>query len=286
LPQIKVWKHPRKKTYTENKFIHLQRIKKDACRNFKKRRTQELYAEIIESFNNSTPITLFVDYIKFIDNNKIQIAKLAALNSDRHITRYDASGIVFDFLCSVTAVNVNYDGLLAAGVTLEKSHYYLHTGSNQHVLAMLIPMLIGVAYKGTGLGSCSAAWFGFGKKLRFDDIVELVAEQRLEQEKETILNRLADDGDDQLPARLIATHKITRELKILAMNAVAPFKPLTLDVIGKIVFMFTVQSRSGFILFDEHGIHQGTLVAYTDTQAVVACRGNLIYVDPIHIRYC
>jgi hypothetical protein len=280
LPHIQVWKHPRKKTYTENRFIHLNRIKKDAAKNFTQRRTQELYAELLASFKASTPITEFVDYVKFINKHNIQIAKLAALADDLPIYQYDTSSVVFDFLASICGVTVSYNARTVVGVViLTRGNYFDHRTTTQRILAMLIPMLVGATALNNRHGARDL-WFPFSKSFMFNDVVELAAATRLEQENETVINRLADEGDKYLPAALELRDLEVRNLKILVTDAIAPFKPLTLAAIGEKVVVVDKQGKR--LTFTT--VSQGVLLAYTSKLAIVAHNGKLSSVNPNHVR--
>lgn len=281
MPQLKVWKHPRKKTYTENKFIHLRRLKKDAYLNFKKRRKQEIFNELRDSFKDWSPFVSFKEYVEFIDRNKILIAKLNALADNLPIYQYDTSDIVTGFLDSITGICIGYNGKHIVGIDLIRDKYYQYNNTTHRTLSMLIPMMVGVQ---SGQSYTSNAFrFPFTSRVAFNDIVALSTEARLEQERETVLNRLADEGKIELPDTLWIPDQLVCDLKMIIMDQLVPHKPLTLDAIGERVIVFTDHEPDGPFV-GTHGMYHSTLVAYTKTQAIVAYRGMMVAVNPNNAR--
>lgn len=281
MPHIKVWRHPRKKTYTENKFIHLRRLKKDAYKNFKKRRKQEIFNELLDSFKAWSPFVSFKEYVEFIDRNKILIAKLNALDDNLPIYQYDTSDIVTGFVGSITGVCIRYNGKHVAGIDLIRDRYYHYNNTTHRTLSMLIPMMVGVQ---SGQSYTSNAFcFPFTSRVAFNDIVAMSTEARLEQERETVLNRLADEGNTELPDTLLIPDQLVCELKMIIMDQLVPPKPLTLDAIGERVIVFTDHEPDGPFV-GAHGMYHGTLLAYTNLQAVVSYRGMMVAVNPNNAR--
>lgn len=265
MPQVTTWKHPRKKQYTENKYIHARRIKTDAFKNFKKRRSEALVSEFKDRYAKARPIRTLVDYVKFLEENKRLLSKIAELEKGNRLHSVPVVHPVKHFLLEISRVRVLYEGKKVTGVMAEDGLHEFYF----HYPRLLIAHEMLVEVPGTDF---KWAYFPHHRNFRFEDVVEAVADTRREHEEQVIVNRLADDNDQHLSPVQELPAKVLIDLKLQVIDAVYESRPLTVEDIGKQVLYINRETDAGII--------PATVLSFTEDHAILYIQNVL----PIQVK--
>lgn len=244
MPQITVWKHPRKKAYTENKHLHVRRLKTEARKSYHKRRNSEILAELKAELKKVGTLNNFAEFIQFLENNKFLLAKLICLQDNKPLSNIDVNPfLVVNFVLNLQNVTATFDGKKRLTVVIEthdQFEYWPHT----RILRIIVESLLGNPIYDGSRGKVS---FDQGKKINFNDVYDLVKQERINQEEENIVSKLSGN-EEKMPRWISLTKEQVSQLKLSTIEKVYTAKPITLDTIGqKVLYLHSDGTNPMFV---------------------------------------
>lgn len=262
MPQVKTWKHPRKKQYTENKYIHINRLKTDAHKNFRKKRLEQLTQDLKDSYAELRPLRSLADYVQFLELNKTTVSKIISLENNGHLYSVKPVCPVRDFLISLHGFRIMYDGSKISGHYIEVSDNPYFMRFRRREMADMHRRLVDVTHT-----SYNATFFPHHKNFRFDDVNAFVKETRKKQEEEVIMERLNGNPLLDLPKSADLTKPEIAKLKFQVIESVYEDRPLVASDIGKDVLYINFDTDVGLIV--------AQLLSYTEEHAIIFIDGIL-----------
>ena len=184
MPKVQVWKHPRKKQYTENKELHLKRLKVDAHKSYIKRRQVQLKNALDVNLNKS-PVRTLKDYLDLLATHSVDIAKLSRVMCKKNPRTYTTLCPIKDFLLLLNKVEVLFN----------------ERGNIDEVMLYFDDQIRGLRLKNSQFYNFYA-WRSFRhaisfehhKNFKFSEITQVARKQRIADEEEVSVNILANKG--------------------------------------------------------------------------------------------
>lgn len=261
MPQIKVWKHPRKKAYTENKYIHLRQIKVDALKNYSKKRVSQIATKLQEHAKTHGPFTTLLQYLKFVNTHHSLLEKLEALKYGEHINSRISMSLGLALLLNITEIRMAYDdNNKLIDIRLITQDYTRYRSRGLSTLYSNHKQIFGTSFQAIPLGS----WFQFPycSDFRFEDVVALGKNDRMAQEAEVIVDRLDGQNIIHLPKHLGISGDALYEFRCKLIDELFEDREITYDTIGKKV-----------ILLKEDCVYAVTLLSFSVDTVYVSLRG-------------
>jgi hypothetical protein len=261
VPLLKVWKHPRKKAYTENKYIHINRLKRDALKAFNKKMKAVYLKQLQDDHRKNGPFENFRDVISFIHRNERSLSKLENMRINKQYTRYKiALPISIRLIRAIRTIKAVYNDTgnpLYAQVAVSNDRFWEVTGLR--IILEHRVYLFGSEYEHSTSGWLLLPCSGRNK---CNDIFKLVESKRLENEQNVIYERLNGDMDYQQDYSIELDDNELHYLKTSLLDHIYEDKPLTYDTLGKQV-----------VLISDTSILVVVLMSFTD-DIVTICHGN------------
>lgn len=241
MPQVTVWKHPRKNQYTENKYIHLNRLKTDARKSYAKKEKARILRVLKDDYKKSTPINSFLDYLKFIRKHEKLLLRFARLDNRGYDFNIEINDIVFELLSAISTFQIEYskdDAKKVESVQILLEEFSSYTNEISLICRSLYTMNEAViGCEPHNIYVRDGFIMPFHRNFKFEDIVELIKEKRKSDEEETIVSRLGDDPMAAMPTRYTLGNCKVGEFKLELLDKLYTERPITIKDIGRKVLL-------------------------------------------------